>query len=57
MQNFLRNLGLFLILAGFILLVVSVIQGMTTNTLLLVSGSLVVGGLLLYIILNRVIEE
>jgi len=56
MQTFLKNLGIILILGGFIFLVISVLKGMATNAFLLTSAIAIVGGLLVHIILNRIVE-
>lgn len=53
MKTLLKYLGLILILIGFILLIIVGFQGVTGNTMLLVSGGLIFAGLLAYIILNR----
>lgn len=53
MKTLLKYLGLILILIGFVLLIVVGFQGITGNTMLLVSGGLIFVGLLTYIVLNR----
>ena len=53
MKEFVKNIGVIFILSGFIILGISVLNNVTTNTLLLVSLILVVGGLFTYILTNK----
>lgn len=53
MKEFVKNMGIILVLCGFILLAISVLNNLTTNNWLLVSMVLVVGGLFTYIITNK----
>ncbi len=55
MKNFVKYLGIILVLIGFIILAISVLNNLTTNSLLLVSLILVVGGLFTYILTNKYI--
>ena len=53
MKEILKNLGLLIILAGVILLGIVVFTKIQTNTHLLISTFLIVGGLLAHILINK----
>ena len=57
MKAFLKRFGLLFVLAGVVVLAYSEFQRLENNSLLIWSGGLIVVGLLLYIVLNSVIEE
>lgn len=57
MKVFLKRFGLLFVLAGVVVLAYSEFKGMESNALLIWSLGLLVGGLVLYIILNTIIEK
>lgn len=57
MKVLLKRLGIFVVLAGVGVLAYSEFQKLENNTLLIWSGGLVVVGLLLYILVNSLMEE
>ncbi|MGM0463688.1 MAG: hypothetical protein ACQEQW_03420 [Bacteroidota bacterium] len=57
MKVLLKRLGIFVVLAGVGVLAYSEFQKLESNTLLIWSGGLVVVGLLLYILVNSLMEE
>ena len=52
MKKLLENLGLFIFIIAIILLVVGLTQGMSSNNILIISGSLIIIGLVLHVILG-----
>jgi len=56
MKELLKYLGVLLILTGVVILSFYAFKGMINNLLLVVAGLLLVGGLLLYIIFNRIYD-
>jgi hypothetical protein len=56
MKEFLKRSGLIFVVAGIAVLAVAEFSKMENNTMLAVSGGLIVFGLLLYVILNNVID-
>ncbi|MFO7852504.1 MAG: hypothetical protein ACQERS_04475 [Bacteroidota bacterium] len=56
MKVFLKRFGLLFVLAGVVVLAYSEFKGLESNALLIWSLGLLVGGLVLYIILNTIIE-
>ncbi len=56
MKDFLKNSGLLLIILAVVFLAIYAFQGMVTNTYLILSGFLLVGGLLAYVIMQRVMD-
>jgi predicted transporter len=56
MKEFLKRSGLIFVVAGIAVLAYAEFSKMENNTMLVVSGSLIVFGLLLYVILNNVID-
>ncbi|MFO7754570.1 MAG: hypothetical protein R6V34_01155 [Bacteroidales bacterium] len=57
MKVLLKRLGIFVVLAGVGVLAYSEFQKLENNTLLIWSGGLVVVGLLLYILVNSLMQE
>lgn len=57
MNAFLKRFGLLFVIVGVVILAYSEIQKLESNALLIWSGGLIVGGLLLYIIMNTIIEK
>lgn len=57
MKVLLKRLGIFVVLAGVVVLAYSEFQKLEDNTLLIWSGGLVVVGLLLYILVNSLMPE
>jgi len=56
MKSFLKNLGIFVILIGVIILGLTTLNGTTSNTPLAISGSFIVLGLILQVVLGRYME-
>lgn len=56
MKEFFKRFGLIFIFLGVVLLVYSEFTKAENNQLLLFSGILILGGLLIYVILNNVLE-
>jgi uncharacterized protein YybS (DUF2232 family) len=56
MKDFLKRSGLILVIAGIAVLAYTEFSKMENNSMLIVSGALIVVGLLLYVILNNVID-
>jgi len=57
MKDLLKRFGLLFVLAGVIVLAYSEFSKIESNGLLILSGGLIVGGLVVYIILNTIIEK
>lgn len=57
MKVLLKRLGIFVVLAGVVVLAYSEFQKLEDNTLLIWSGGLVVVGLLIYIVVNAIMPE
>lgn len=58
MKALLKNLGLLLVLIGAIILIVCAYNGnVNNNSVYVTSGVLLVGGLILYIIMNKIIPN
>jgi hypothetical protein len=57
MKFLLKRFGLLFVVAGVIILAVSEFSKLESNSLLIWSGGLIVFGLVLYIILNTLIES
>jgi len=57
MNGLLKRFGLLFVFAGVIVLVYSEFSKIESNGLLILSAGLVVGGLVVYIILNTIIEK
>ncbi|WP_157363793.1 hypothetical protein [Alkaliflexus imshenetskii] len=56
MNEFLKYAGVVLVLLGVVLLGVYAFQNMVSNTLLVVSALLLIGGVAMHVILNRIFE-
>lgn len=56
MNNLLKYLGVIILLVGVAILAVPFMQGIQSNTLLLVGLALIVGGFLAHIFLNKKVE-
>lgn len=56
LKDLIRNAGLLVILAGVVILAITVYQGSQTNTYLSLSLVLIVAGLLGHIIINKVVD-
>jgi len=56
MKELIKRVGLVFIVAGVVLLGVSELGGMESNKILVTSGSLILGGFIVYVILNNIIE-
>jgi len=56
MKIFLRRFGIFFVIAGVIILAYSEFSKLESNGMLILSTGLIVGGLILYIILNNIID-
>ena len=52
----LKRLGVFFVIAGVIILAYSEFSKVENNNLLIISGGLIVGGLVAYIIFNNIFE-
>lgn len=57
MNGLLKRFGLLFVLAGIIVLAYSEFSKLESNGLLILSGGLIVGGLVIYIIFNTIIEK
>ena len=57
LTDILKNLGLFIILIGIIILVVSFLDGITSNSGLIVALLLIVFGFASYLLTNRFMED
>lgn len=55
MKLFLKRLGIFFVIIGVIVLAWSEFSKMENNNLLILSGGLIVGGLVFYIITNNIL--
>jgi uncharacterized membrane protein len=56
MKSFLKNLGIFVILIGVIVLALTTFNGSTSNTPLAFSAGFIVVGLILQIVMGRYID-
>ncbi|MBA7588306.1 hypothetical protein ES708_30361 [subsurface metagenome] len=56
MKDLIKRIGLIFIVAGVVLLGVSELGGMESNKILIISGSLILGGFIVYVILNNIME-
>lgn len=52
-----KNVGILFLIAGVAILVATELSTKTSNTMLMISAGLIIFGLFIYIILNRIIEE
>jgi hypothetical protein len=55
MKQIIQNSGLIIFVIAIVLLIIGLLQDMTSNTILLVSGILIIAGLFLYVILNKIL--
>ncbi|MCA1757395.1 MAG: hypothetical protein LC649_08060 [Bacteroidales bacterium] len=56
MKTLFKRSGILFVIAGVIILAYSEFSRLENNTLLILSGVFIVGGLLLYIILNNILD-
>ncbi len=56
MKYLLRNLGVIFMLVAVVLLFIYATQGMVTNSYLVISGLLLLAGVAVYVIMQRVME-
>lgn len=56
MKDFLKYLGIFLVLIGVAILGIYAFQSLINNLLLLVAGLFLLGGLALYILFNKIFD-
>jgi putative effector of murein hydrolase LrgA (UPF0299 family) len=56
MKMLLKRLGIFFVIAGVTILAYSEFSKVENNSLLIVSGGFIVGGLVVYIIFNNIFE-
>jgi hypothetical protein len=56
MKELIKRSGLLFIVAGIIILGFSEFKGLESNKLLIISGGLVFGGFILYVILNNILD-
>lgn len=56
MKEYLKRSGLLFIIAGVVALAITEFRGMESNKMLAISGALIVFGLVMYVILNNVID-
>lgn len=56
MKEVLKRIGIFFIVAGIVILGYSEFTSMESNKLLILSGGLIFGGFLVYVILNNILD-
>ncbi len=56
MKELLKRIGIVFIVAGIVILGYSEFTGLESNKILILSGGLVFGGFLVYVILNNVLD-
>jgi len=56
MKLLLKRLGIIFVIAGVIILAVSEFSRIESNNLLIWSGGLIIGGLVIYLIINNIVE-
>lgn len=56
MKEFLKRVGLIVVGVGVVLLAVSEFSGMEQNNILITSAGFIIGGLLLYVVLNNILD-
>ena len=56
MKELLKRIGIFFIVAGIVILGYSEFSGLESNKLLILSGGLVFGGFLVYVIMNNILD-
>ena len=57
MKEFLKKSGLIFILVGLVVIAYTELSKMESNSLLALSGGLIVFGLLFYVVMNNILEE
>jgi len=56
MKLILKRLGILFVIAGVILLAISEFSKMESNSILIWSAGLIVGGLIVYLLINNILE-
>ncbi len=56
MKAFLKRFGLIIIILGILILTYAEFSKIDNNTLLLVSGGMILGGFLFYVVLNNILD-
>lgn len=56
MKDFLKRFGLIFIIAGVVTLAITEFSKIESNKMLVISGGLIVFGLLLYVIINNILD-
>lgn len=56
MKALLKRLGVIFVVIGVIVLAITEFSKTESNTMLLLSGGLIIGGLVVYIIINSIVE-
>ncbi len=56
MKELFKRIGIFFIIAGIVILGYSEFSGQESNKLLILSGGLIFGGFLVYVILNNILD-
>lgn len=56
MKYLLRNSGIILMLLGVVFLILYATQGMVSNTYLVVSALLLIGGAVVYVVMQRIMS-
>lgn len=56
MKELIKRSGLVFVVLGVLLLAYAEFSKMDNNTLLMVSGSMIMGGFIIYVILNNIME-
>ncbi len=56
MKEWIRRSGLFVIFFGIVILTYAELAKLDSNTLLVVSGAMIFGGFLIYVILNNILD-
>ncbi|UCG28886.1 MAG: hypothetical protein JSV24_05865 [Bacteroidales bacterium] len=56
MKEVVKRIGIVFIVAGIVILGYSEFSGIESNKLLIISGGLIFGGLVVYVILNNILD-
>lgn len=56
MKEWIKRSGLFIVFCGILILTYAEFSKLDSNTLLLVSGGMIFGGFLIYVILNNILD-
>jgi hypothetical protein len=56
MRLLIKRLGILFVIIGVILLAVSEFSSMESNNMLIWSGGLIIGGLVVYLVINNIVE-